>query len=227
MPARTAGLARANRLRGDAPAHAAADAYVAARFQGEVLPQQQQPARRPLSQRPRVRSHDMASDRRLVAAVAGEFKDGRRSIASLARKYRIPRGTIRDLLAKAGVRSVRALIGLDENEMATQLADRARLGTTVDELSSETGLDGHEIRELIRSVDGPPKSERCPSPGVLDARIDEVVELYEVSRMSIRDVAARLDSTFGTVRRALINAGVQLRRPGPPARRDQGDTSAS
>jgi hypothetical protein len=188
---------------------------------GEVLPQQ--PARRPLSQQPRVGSHDAASDRALVARVAGGFTAGR-SIAALARSYRIPRGTIRDLLAKAGVRSVRALIGLDENEMAPELANRARQGATVDELSIETGLDGHQIREFIRSVDGPPKRER--RPGVLDARIDELVELYE-GRMSIRDIAGRVDSAPGTVRRALINAGVQLRGPGRPARRDQGGASTS
>lgn len=144
----------------------------------------------------------------LTHALALQIRDS--TIAELAREHDLQRSTVRTLLSEAGVRHQRALIGYSDTELAEALAARYVRGETVRQLSYETGLDWRKVTAILRGVGGEVhlRQQRVPLRG----RQDELVTLYN-SGAAIRNIATRLGSSYGAVRRALLDAGVHLRSP--------------
>lgn len=161
------------------------------------------------NRRPRV-GRENPNSKILAARLAAEFEGGR-SVIALASKYKRRCAEVRALLAKAGVRSMPSLIGVDADTLATELAARIRRGETVAELYVQTGLQACEIRSIVWAATGTQVGRG--GPGLLDGRTAELVELHERG-LSIRDIAAHMGCAYGTARRALLAAEVELRRKG-------------
>jgi hypothetical protein len=141
------------------------------------------------------------------------------TIAGLAADVGRRTCSVRELLTEAGFRSRRLLIGLDHREVTAELVRRFQAGTSVEQLRAVTGLNEKMIRARLRYAGvtlGKHGNRHDLAP-----LVPELVERYEAGGESIDALAAAIGASFGTVRRVLLDAGVQLRLPGRPPRSRQ------
>lgn len=148
----------------------------------------------------------------LRTEMARRFRAGqpRITIAGVAESFGCRQSTVRRLLSEAGVRSRRALIGYDAETVTVSLAARRRLGVPVQQLAADTGLTEQFIRDRLRAAGTPPA--RWRRRGDLSMGAGDLVGAYD-SGVDIAVLADYADSSYGTVRRILLDAGVQLRPP--------------
>ena len=129
------------------------------------------------------------------------------AIAALADRYqRIP-SVVRRLLEEPGIRSQHHLLGLTDDEVAAALVNRYKAGASVDDLAEVTGIDRPQIRRHVRAAREGRQLRRLKMP------IADVIALYR-SGTSIRELAPQAGTSYGTLRTALLDAGVELRRRG-------------
>lgn len=159
---------------------------------------------------------------RYRAELAAQLADRARTsrtpvgVVALAESVRRKPSAVRRLLAEAGFWSRRMLIGFTDYEVTTALAARYRLGVTVEQLHVDTGIDHRVIRERVRAAGTPTASRRCR--GDLALPEAELVGAYDAG-VSLTGVAELAGGSYGTVRRVLVDAGVQLRPRGSRSRR--------
>lgn len=149
--------------------------------------------------------------REVAASLAGRFHAGETSIPHLAESIGRPPSLVRRLLEEAGVVAPAwpCCLGLPEDGLAGVLAERYRLGASMDALSRETAIDRRAVRRLLERA-GAALPE--PSgPPALSTR--ELVESYRRGA-SLRELAALAGISYTRVRSVLLAAGVTLRSRG-------------
>lgn len=133
------------------------------------------------------------------------------TIADLAARYGCGPSTARRLLEEAGVKSRPHLLGLTDDEVSAELVTRYYdLGIPKLTLTTVTGIDHRLIRRCLREAGLERPRRRLAMP------VDDIVDAYHAGA-SIRELAERA-GTYGTVRLALLDAGVELRGRGGPRR---------
>lgn len=145
----------------------------------------------------------------LAQRLAHRFRTEHVTVTALALGIERRPRTVRQLLAEGGVCSRWLLIGLPDDEVTALLARRFRRGVPVKELRLVTGIDERAIRERLRQAGV--ELTKWTRREDLDA--SELAEQYEAGA-SLDDLAEQTDSSFGTVRRLLLGAGVELRPRG-------------
>lgn len=95
--------------------------------------------------------------------------------------------------------------------MTAALAARYRLGVTVEQLHVDTGIDRRVIRERVRAAGTPTATRR--RRGDLALPEAELVAAYDAG-LYLTDLAELAGGSYSTVRRVLLDAGVQLRPRG-------------
>jgi hypothetical protein len=158
-----------------------------------------------------------ARDRARVVVTEG-FLHESLSIEQLADVIGRRRSLVRNLLAEAGIRETRkTLIGTDKGETGRSLAVRYAQGQSLDSLARTTGMARKKIREMLVEAGTVLRTHRPLNHD----EVEQVRAQYETGA-SIRQIAASLDSTYGTIRTALLDGHVTLRsQGGARARRRQ------
>ncbi len=144
-------------------------------------------------------AHRFHSDRSIV------------TVTALAVGIGLKPSTVRRLLSEAGVRSRRLLVGLADDEVTAELVRRFRRDASVWQLRGVTGLDERVIRDRLRLA-GVTLAKRT-SRSDFAVSVPKLVELYEAGA-SLSELTALSGGSYGTVRRVLLAAGVQLRSRG-------------
>jgi hypothetical protein len=132
-------------------------------------------------------------------------------VATLAARVGRKPSAVRRLLAEGGFRSRRMLLGFADDEVTAALAARYRLGVTVEQLHADSGIDRRVIRERVRAAGTPTASRR--RRGDLALPEAELVAAYDAG-VNLAGLAELAGGSYGTVRRVLLDAGVQLRPRG-------------
>lgn len=147
----------------------------------------------------------------LARRLAHRLRTEHPTVTALAAGIERRPSAVRQLLAEAGVRSRRLLIGLSDDEVTAQLARRFRSGVPVHELRLVTGIDERVIRERLRQagVELAKRGHRAD----LTVLVSKLIEMYETGT-SLTELATLSGGSYGTVRRVLLDAGVQLRPRG-------------
>lgn len=145
--------------------------------------------------------------RRVAAILATRFTHDGVSVLELAAQIGRRPCTVRRLLVEAGVQDyTHACIGPSDDAVVAALVTRARDGSTVENLSTDTGIDPRALRRMLREA-GVAVAERHPAP--IDQK-PRIVRRYK-SGASIRQLAAETCSNYGSIRRILLASGVPLR----------------
>ena len=132
------------------------------------------------------------------------------SILELARELRRRPSTVRRLLAEGGARGDdQTCVGYSEDEVARAVTRRFRQGDSVEALHRDTGIDERVLRELLLAA-GERLEQRQAAP--MERRAD-LRRRYEHGA-SIQELAEENDSSYGSVRRVLLRAGVTFRPRG-------------
>jgi hypothetical protein len=132
----------------------------------------------------------------------------RSSITAIAERFGRRPSTVRRILAETGFRSRRLLIGYPDDVVLGALLARRRLGVPVEQLAAETGIDERVIRDQLRGTDTPPGPHRPRA--VLPMGVEAIAAAYRAGS-SITALAGMNGSSYGTIRRVLLDQDVQLR----------------
>ena len=146
----------------------------------------------------------------VALALAEYFTRERVSVLELARLVRRRPSTVRRLLAEGGVRGNDVTcVGYTDDEVARAVARRFRTGVPVGTLRRETGIDERVLRQLLQAA-GERLEQRQAAPV---ERLADLRSKYERGA-SIKELADEIDSSYGSIRRVLLGAGVTLRQRG-------------
>jgi hypothetical protein len=148
--------------------------------------------------------------RQVAVALAERFRAERLTVLELAREAHRRPSTVRRLLAEAGVRGDDdTCVGYTDEEIARVVTRRFRGGEPVVTLHRDTGIDERVLRQVLLDA-GEELEPRQAAP------VDQLAALrarYE-NGASIQELADELDSSYGSVRRVLVRAGVTFRPRG-------------
>lgn len=136
------------------------------------------------------------------------------TITDLSADYGRRPSVVRQLLAEAGLRSRRLLIGLPDDKVTAELASHFERGVPVHELHEVTGIDERVIRDRLRQAGV--ELGAWSSRDNLTVSVPKLAQRYAAGA-TITDLAMLSGGGYGTVRRVLLDAGVELRLRGRPA----------
>ena len=146
----------------------------------------------------------------VAVALAERFGRERVTVLELARMVRRRPSTVRRLLAEGGARGNDvSCVGYTDDEVARAVSRRFRTGVPVGTLHRETGIDEQVLRQLLQAA-GERLEQRQAAPV---ERLADLRSKYERGA-SIQELADEIDSSYGSIRRVLLGAGVRLRQRG-------------
>jgi hypothetical protein len=146
----------------------------------------------------------------VVGALAEHFTREPVTVLDLARLVHRRPSAVRRLLAEGGVRGTDiTCVGYTDDKVARAVRDRFRVGVPVGTLHRDTGIDEQVLRQILQAA-GQRLEHRKAAP--VDRRPD--LRCRHECGASIQQLATELASSYGSIRRVLLSAGVTLRPRG-------------
>ncbi|MGH3813424.1 MAG: hypothetical protein ACRDUV_13380 [Pseudonocardiaceae bacterium] len=147
--------------------------------------------------------------RQVARELAERFRGDPVPIQDLAAEVNRSPSLVRRLLEEAGVRAEdESCLGMSTGEIAAALATRYQSGVPIDRMYRDTGIDRRRIRQLLADQSTPLRTQQPLSA----EQLPWVIKQYQRGA-TLRALAELTGSSYSTIRRKLIAAGVTPARP--------------